>query len=241
MARGYSLASSLATKLGDDPLAWVLADRGLAVARETADGLTIAAATHTVAITMRREGHHTTALALLTTTAERLGADRHGASPELLAAFGNLMCTAAYCSAQAGQAADAATYIGEAATAAARIGDSRVSGVIPFSQASVTVYEIGMHSALGDSAAALQSAAAVQPAQLASPERYGRYCVDTARAWALHGRPDRAVQALLLAERHAGEEVRRPSVRDLVATLLHAPTTSPPGLRSLAGRIGAHT
>jgi hypothetical protein len=74
--------------------------------------------------------------------------------------------------------------------------------------------------------------------ELPSPERYGRHCVDTARAWAAHGRPDRAVQALLAAERHAPEEVDRPSVRDLVSGLFYAPTATPDGLRGLAGRIG---
>jgi hypothetical protein len=47
------------------------------------------------------------------------------------------------------------------------------------------------------------------------------------------------IQALLAAERHAPEEVDRPSVRDLVSGLLYAPTVIPDGLRGLADRIGA--
>lgn len=91
---------------------------------------------------------------------------------------------------------------------------------------------------LGDTPAELDAARSVTVADLPSPERYGRYCVDTARAWHAHGRPDRAVQALLAAERHAPEEVDRPSVRDLVSGLLYAPAATPEGLRGLAGRIG---
>jgi hypothetical protein len=239
LARAYVLASSLATKLGDDPVAWVLADRALVAARHAGDGITVAAATHVVAIAMRREGHHDGALSLLTTAADNLGIDRADAAPELIAAYGNLLCTAAYSSAQAGRG-DATTYIDAAADAANRLGDiASVGGLVPFSRSTVAIYTIGVHNALGDSVAALDSVAAVQPSQLPNPERYGRYCVDTARAWTLHGRPDRAVQALLSAERHAPEEVNRPSVRDLVTTLLYAPTATPAGLRDLAARIGA--
>ena len=111
--------------------------------------------------------------------------------------------------------------------------------VVPFSASTAAIYKIGIYTTLGDTATALDHAASVEPAQLPSPERYGRWCVDTARAWAHHGRPERSVQALLSAERHAPEEVHRASVRDLVSALLYAPTTTPAGLRDLATRIGA--
>lgn len=49
------------------------------------------------------------------------------------------------------------------------------------------------------------------------------------------------MQPLLSAERYAPEEVTRALVRELVTTLLYAPTATPPGLRDLAVRIGATT
>ncbi|MEV5207638.1 helix-turn-helix transcriptional regulator [Micromonospora sp. NPDC053740] len=242
LARAYVLASSVSTKLGDDAIAWVLADRALTASRETGNGVVMAAATHTVAIAMRREGHHDGALHLLTTTAEGLGADSGGADAALIAAYGNLLCTAAYSSAQAGNAPAAAAFIDEAAAAAGRLGGTTVPGtVVPLSPATVAIYKIGVYTALGDTGTALRSAETVRPAELPSTERYGRFCVDTARAWTHHGKPDRAVQALLSAERHAPEEVNRPSVRDLVSSLLYAPTATPAGLRDLATRVGATT
>jgi hypothetical protein len=155
----------------------------------------------------------------------------------LIGAYGSLLCTAAYSSAQARNTGEATTFVDEAATAAQRLGRPD-AGVVPFGGSTVDIYRIGVYTALGDTAAALDAAQRVQAAELPSTERYGRYCIDTARAWAAHGRPGRAVQALLAAERHAPEEVDRPSIRDLVSGLLYAPTVTPDGLRDLARRIG---
>jgi len=237
LARAYVLASSLCTKLGDDAIGWVLADRALVAAQETGDGVLEAAAAHTVAIAMRREGHHGGAITLLTETARHLGADAGDATPALLGAYGNLLCTAAYSSAQAGNRGEAATFLSEAVAAAARL-DRPAAGVVPFSRSTVNIYKIGIFTALGNTPAALEAARLVRVAELPSSERYGRYCIDTARAWQAHGNVDHAVQALLAAERHAPEEVHRPSVRDLVTGLLYAPTATPEGLRGLANRLG---
>lgn len=66
------------------------------------------------------------------------------------------------------------------------------------------MYRISVHIALGDSAQALTAARRVrQQQELPDAERYARFCVDLARAWALHGRADRAAEALLCAGRHA--------------------------------------
>ncbi|WP_239175862.1 hypothetical protein [Actinoplanes cyaneus] len=238
LVRAYVLASSVCTKLGDDAIAWVLADRALSTARQVDDSAALASATHTVAIAMRREGHHDGALTLLTSTAEGLNADRGAAPDALLGAYGNLLCTAAYSAAQAGNAGAATTYLDEATAAAARL-QAPTRGVIPFSPTTVAIYKIGVYTAAGDTAAALQAAATVESHQLPTAERYGRYLLDTARAWTAHDRPAQAVQALLAAEQHAPGEVDRPSVRELVSRLLYAPTATPAGLRDLATRIGA--
>jgi hypothetical protein len=101
------------------------------------------------------------------------------------------------------------------------------------------VYQISVHTALGDSGTALTHARDLNPHQLPTPERHARYCIDTARAWAAHGRVDRAFQMLHIAERHAAQELRRPSVRTLVSGLLYTPGRPPAGLRQLASRCGA--
>ena len=83
--------------------------------------------------------------------------------------------------------------------------------------------------------------AATEAGALPTPERHARFCIDTARAWQQHGRPDQACQALLVAERQSPEEIQRPSVKALITTMIQAPGTQPPGLRQLAQRAGTLT
>lgn len=238
LAAGYRLASELCVKRNDDALAWVLADRALTAAQVTGRGAPVAHASRSVAIAMRRAGHHADAIALLSRSADQLRPGTHPTDTDL-ATYGALLCTAAYASAQAGARGDAETFLSEAANAADRLSAPVNAGEITFSATNVTGYQIGVFTALGDSATALGHAARVDARQLETSERYARYCIDTARAWELHGRPDRATHALAAAETVAPEELRRPSTHELITRMLYAPTITPSGLRSLAVRIGA--
>jgi transcriptional regulator with XRE-family HTH domain len=238
LSAGYRLASELCVKRNDDALAWVLADRALSAAQASGLGAPVAHASRSVAIAMRRAGHHADAVALLSQTAQQLHPGQQPSDADL-ATYGALLCTAAYASAQAGSRGDAETFITEAANTADRLTSPVNAGEITFSLTNVTGYRIGIFTALGDSATALKHAAQVEVRQLETPERYARYCLDTARAWELHGRPDRATQALTAAETVAPEELRRPSSYELITRMLYAPTITPSGLRSLAVRVGA--
>lgn len=238
LAASYRIASELCVKRNDDALAWVLADRALTTARVSGQPMPIAQASRCVAIAMRRAGHHDDAVTLLAAGAAQL---QLGSNPTDagLASYGSLLCTAAYSSAQAGKRDEADALIAEATDVAVRLSAPVAAGEIIFSPTNVTVYKIGICTALGDSAAAIGHARTVDVRRLETPERYARYCIDTARAWEQHGRPDRATQALRAAERQAPEELRRPSSHELITRLLYAPTVTPSGLRSLAVRAGA--
>lgn len=241
LSRAYVIGSSLATKHGDDALALAMADRAQTYALASGDQLVLTAATHALAIALRRDGHQAAAVALLTKTAERLDTSGN-AAPQVLAGFGSLLCTAAYASAQAADPGNAHTYITEATDTARRLNGREVlTGIAPFSATTVAIYQIGVQTTLGDTAAALTFAASVNPASLPTPERAGRYLVDTARAWCRHGRVDEATHALLAAEARAPEEVDRSSVRELVTTLLYSPIPTSNALRGLAVRIGVQS
>ena len=239
LADAYVLVSELAAKAGEDGVSWVAADRALAAAKDSGAPATIAAASRAVAIAMRRMGHYDTASRLLTGTALSLGADRGNPPAPVLAAYGSLLCTAAYTSARNGRRHQALDLIAEARSAATRMGSTAAVSQPMFSMTGVQVYQIGIHTALGDSAAALGSARSVIQSELPTAERQARFCIDTARAWQQHGRPDQAYQALLAAERHAPEEIRRTSVRTLITTMAQGPGAKPHGLRQLAVRAGA--
>jgi transcriptional regulator with XRE-family HTH domain len=237
LSGAYVLAAELAQKAGEDGMSWVAADRAVAAARDSGDPTAIAAASRAVAIAMRRSGHYDAATTMLSSAALSLGAEHGTSSAPVLAAYGSLLCTAAYASAQNRQRGRALEFVGEAASAAARSGPAPGPDGV-FSASVVKGYQISIHIALGDSAAALAHARAVIQPQLPTAERYARFCIDTARAWQQHGRPDQACRALLAAERHSPEEVRRPSVRTLITAMLAAPGRSPSGLRQLADRAG---
>ncbi len=237
LADAYSLASNLCTRLHDDALAWVTADRARSAAQAGGDAASVAEAARVASIAMRRHGHHDTAISLLTSTALSLGADTGSPHPALLGTYGSLLCTASYTAAQHGHRSHALELIGEADDAARRVGQA-TTGPSAFSATNVAIYQIGVRTALGDAGAALDYACRIEIRCLPTPERQARFCVDTARAWYRFGDSRKCYQALQTAEQLAPEELRRPSVRSLVAGLLHAPAPTPSELRGFAARIG---
>jgi transcriptional regulator with XRE-family HTH domain len=238
LADGYCLASDLCSRLHDDALAWVTAERARSAAQVSGDPASIAEAARMTSIAMRRHGHHDTATRLLISTALDLGADSRKPAPGLLASYGSLLCTGAYTAAQGGSRHQALELIGEAETAATRLGGTQGQHT-EFSLANVTIYQIGVHTALGDAGTALDHARKISLRSLPTPERQARFCVDTARAWQRFGSRSNCFQALQTADRCAPEELRRSSVRSLVASLLDAPGPAPSGLREFAVRCGA--
>ncbi|MGH3978672.1 MAG: helix-turn-helix domain-containing protein [Pseudonocardiaceae bacterium] len=237
LADAYSLASNLCTRLYDDALAWVTADRARSAAQASGNVASLAEAARVASIAMRRHGHHDTAISLLTSTALSLGADTGSPHPDLLGTYGSLLCTASYTAAQHGHRSHALELIGEADDAARRVGRPTTIHAV-FSTTNVAIYQIGVRNALGDAGAALDYARRIEIRCLPSPERQARFCLDTARAWHRFGDSRKCYQALQAAEHLAPEELRRPSVRSLVAILLHAPGPAPSGLRGFAARIG---
>lgn len=238
LADAYSLASNLCTRLHDDALAWVTAERARSAANTSGDPASIAEAARMTSIAMRRHGHHDTATTLLTTTALDLGADTGDRAPDLLATYGSLLCTASYTAAQNGQRHRALELITEAETTANRLGEGRRAHNA-FSATNVAIYRIGVHTALGDAGTALNHARKIDLRSVPTPERQARFCLDTARAWHRFGNPANSFHALQAAERCAPEELRRSSVRSLITSLVDTPGPTPSGLRDFAGRCGA--
>ncbi|MGH3549272.1 MAG: helix-turn-helix domain-containing protein, partial [Pseudonocardiaceae bacterium] len=222
LADAYSLAADLCSRLHDDALSWVTAERARSAAHLSGNPASIAEAARMTSIALRRHGHHETATTLLTGTALDLGADVGNPCPERLAAYGALLCTAAYTAAQQNSRHQALDLISEAETAATRLGDTHVPGNA-FSATNASIYRIGVHTALGDPGTALDHARKITLRSIATPERQARFCLDTARAWERFGSPTNCVNALHVAERCAPEELHRSSVRSMVVSLLEAP------------------
>lgn len=236
LADAYILAADFAVKINDDPLSWTTSDRALQAAQASDNPLAIADARRAVA--MRRAHHPGRAVDMLVRACRDIEPDGN-AGPDQLATYGNLLTVAAYTAATAGNR-HAADYMAEAASAAARLGRTRSSRQPAFGQAGLTLYQVSIAQVLGDSGTAIDHARSIQPADIPTPERRGRYWVDVARAWHQWGKPEACYRALLAAERAAPAEVRyRPPIHRMTEDLLRAGARSSlPGLRDFARRVG---
>jgi transcriptional regulator with XRE-family HTH domain len=238
LIRSYALVSELGVKAGDDQVSRASADRAFTLASALGDPALLGTAARQSAITLRRAGQHATGLRLLEATAGKIDSRGTGTSSALLAALGSLHTAAAFNHAQVGHTAAALDAIGYARELAAHADRRKPGTVTPFSVTTVAEYEISVRNALGDPAGALRAARLIQPGTLPTRERSARYGLDVARAWHQRGRDDHALQALIEAERHGPEDVRRPSVRALITTIATAPRP-PAGAREFAARTGA--
>lgn len=101
----------------------------------------------------------------------------------------------------------------------------------------MTTYRIGVSIILGDAGTAIDHAGRIAPDEIPTAERCAGYFTGVAEAYALWGKTDRAVRALLLAEKIAPAELRRPGPRQVITDLLHRdPHSRLSGLRGLARR-----
>ncbi len=227
----YGIAARTATKLGEDTLVLVTADRALTHARESGDSLAIADARRMVSLAYRRNGQPGRALAVAVRAADELGAVRDIAAQPRLSALAQLHATAAYTASRGGDATAARDLM-----AAAR---SRAAGVRygsdGFDARQAALYEVSVLQRAGDPAAAVATARRIDVRGLGA-ERTARLCIDVARAHADWGRPRQCYAALLAAERAAPQEVRRGVVRGLTRDLLRHRIA---GVTGFARRTGA--
>jgi tetratricopeptide (TPR) repeat protein len=239
LAEAYNLATRALIKLEASGLEWLSADRGLLAARAAGDPLTLAEAQRLVASAVRRAGHHDRALNLTLAAASHLHVADSQSAPEHLAMYGMLHLSAGYAAARAGDRDRANDLFAEAATIAARLDADPARQ--RWLTANVVSHRVSAAYVLGDVGTALAHAHSLPLAGIPTIERRARFQVDTARAWAGFGRPDRAYRTLLAAERAAPGEVRtRIAVRRLVSDLMASPRQATmPGLSALAHRVHA--
>jgi transcriptional regulator with XRE-family HTH domain len=234
----YTLTTRMLIKLDDQQLGWMAADRARVLASGGGDPLAVGEAARNLAVLARKAGWHEQASSIaLSAAASPLLA---GPDPRLAAERGLLIQSAAYTAAHAGDRDGTRELTDEAASIAAQSGDRALlrdhgGG---FSPATVELHRVSAENYAGDPGAAVAAALRIVPASLPTTERRVRYWTDTARAYANWERREECVSALLAAEREAPEETHaRPSVRDLVSSLLVTGRTGPE-LRGLAARCG---
>jgi transcriptional regulator with XRE-family HTH domain len=221
LAGCYDLASEALHKSGSTQAARITADRAVTYARLSGDPAAEAMAARSLAIVLRHEGRQDLAAEVTRAAAGRLT----GSGLRTITAanaLAQVLCTAAYSAAQAGDRDQADAMITEAGKAARHVPAS-AAGLprFPVTLPQVTLYQVGIWWSLGEPGAALQAARGLRPAQFPTPERRARLLTDLARVWDLAGQPERAIGALLSACGQAASEVRdRPSIRSLASDLV---------------------
>ncbi|WP_229839993.1 XRE family transcriptional regulator [Streptomyces roseolilacinus] len=240
VAELYTTATRLCIKLDEDALAAVTADRALTAAVNGADALAVAEAHRMVSSVWRRQGHHGRATEVAVAAAQQLTGDRTTDLTERLSVQGNLYATAAYTAAKQGDRHAARALIAEAEATAGQLGQDALLRGNVFGPSQVVLHQISVSHLLGDVGQAVEHARRVDATALPTTERQARYWIDVARAFDQWGKPDHCYQALLAAERAAPQEVRRSSVRALVAGLVRHDRALP-GVRAFAHRTGALT
>lgn len=227
----YNLATDTMTKIGRRDTSRITADRATTYARLSGSPVARATAARSMSIVLRHEGRESFAHQLTLRAATDL--DRTGLrTPTATTTYAQLLCTAAYNAAQAGRHDDAVGLITDANRAATRLPAGSPSTAI--TPAQVTLYEVGVHWALGDPGTAIRTGQTLRPAQFGTPERRARYHTDLARAWWQWGKPEPTARELLAAYSESPAEVRdRPSIRTIATTLAHEHRTVP-GVPQLA-------
>ncbi|RSM64048.1 hypothetical protein DMB66_21280 [Actinoplanes sp. ATCC 53533] len=233
LAQAYGVASQLSIKMHDNGTARATANRAVQAATAGTDPLVLAESHRLAATALRRTDHGDAAQRLVLDAAEQLRITTALPDPDHHALYGQLLAVASYTAAIRNDRDAAWTLLGEAETPAraAGLGDR-------FNSTEVAVYRISVARVLGDYGTAVDYARKVDPRRIIAPERRARYWEDTALALHGRGRPAGAFDALRAAERDVPEEVQhRPWAQQLTQHLLSS-STSLPGLRDLASRIG---
>ncbi|MEO3787672.1 helix-turn-helix transcriptional regulator [Actinocorallia sp. B10E7] len=241
LSAAYGLAAGALTKVGIREQARLTADRAVGYAERSEDPIARAAADRQLAIVLRHEDRRTVAQELTVRAAVRV--EKTGLTTRAQsAAYAQMLCTAAYSAAQAGDRSDALEMMGEAKRAARLLpaASTRRSTLgFALTTPEVRLYEVGVLWSLGDAGHALAAADGLRAELFPTAERRGRYHTDLARAWWQRGKAEQTAAELLSAMRQAPAEVRdRPAIR-AIADELVARHRLVPGARELAGALGS--
>ncbi|MET8094717.1 helix-turn-helix domain-containing protein [Micromonospora sp. NPDC005220] len=237
LVRVYALTALVLVKVDQGELAWLAADRAMAVAA----GEPRLAAVATVSLTqaLRSRGRRRSALDAALVAADRLGACRADDDPPVGCSLrGTLLVQAALAAAGGRDQLRARRALDQATDIARQVGAG--SGGV-FGRAVVEAARVVAEAALGDVATATarhDRLVAGEEWWWLSPEHRAAYLLDVARAFAVTGDMPRAGRTLLDAERAAHSEVHdRPAVRKLV-TVVWRSADAPTGIVQLATTLG---
>ena len=237
LVEAYRLTAALLVKLGETELAWLAADRAMALA--TGDPVLVAAATVQLGQVLRATGRARAAGRAALAAAYRIGqADPDAAR---LSLCGTLLVQAALAAARQGDDRAAAARIDEAADLAAEVGDGHDHHHTGFGPTAVALagVAIGVELGTADDAIARHGEAVGRAGwRWLSPEHRAAHLIEAARAYLQTEDPANAARVLLDADLIAPSEVRhRPAAREVLAHAADHPE-APSTIVALAAVVG---
>jgi transcriptional regulator with XRE-family HTH domain len=222
LAQVYQIVSSAMRKLGELDVAWLAADRSIAVAERAGDRLLAGSASYRVGSAMLALGRPRPALELHVNIANRLATDSP-TSPEHASVYGMLLLQGAMAAARIGDAATVRDLLAGAEEAARVVGPNHNYYWTSFGPTNVQLHRAAAAVELGEGGIAVQTHERLDPAGFAAlpPERRAHHYIDLARGLAQEGDVERASEMLLEGDRLAPSEVRcRPLVHEVLSDVL---------------------
>ncbi|WP_320069666.1 XRE family transcriptional regulator [Micromonospora sp. RTGN7] len=234
LVRAYGLIALALVKVDQRELAWLAADRGMAVALTTDAPRVAAVAAVPLSQALRAAGRRRSAAEVAVVAAHRVMPCRAGDDPLAdPSPHGTLLLQAALAAAGRGDERTTRELLDRAARTALDAGAGGGRG----GPAAVEAARVVAGFAFGDVAAATvrhQQLVAGDEWRWLPPEHRAAYLLDVARAYAQTGDMLRAGRTVLEAERTARGEVHdRPAVRELVAVVARS-AAAPAGVARLA-------
>jgi transcriptional regulator with XRE-family HTH domain len=228
----YQISSSALRKLGEHELAWLAADRSMAVAQRAGDQLLAGTATTRVALALLSLGRSRAALEINVNIANRLapGTDGNDAGPERLSVYGQLLLQGAMAAARIGDSATVRDLLASADDAAGYLGGDFNHYWTCFGPTNVMLHRAAAAVELGEGRQAVEVHEKLDPEGFGAllPERRAHHFLDLARAHAQTGDIENASEMLLEGDRLAPSEIRcRPLAREVLSDVLRRTRGTP--------------
>ncbi|MGC5032206.1 helix-turn-helix domain-containing protein [Micromonospora sp. DT229] len=244
LAQVYQIASSVLRKLGECELAWLAADRSIAVAQRADDLLLAGVATTRVCNALASLGRARPALELNVRIANQLApGGQNDRTPQRLSVYGMLLLQGAMAAARIGDSATVEDLLQGAEDAARELGGDQNHYWTSFGPTNVILHRAAAAVELGDGGQAveLHLAKLQNPAfDALLPERRAHHLLDLARGYAQIGDLANAGEMLLRGDRLAPSEIRcRPIAHEVMSNVLRRTRGAPPSLiAELAEHMG---
>ncbi len=241
----YQIASSTLRKLGEHELAWLAADRSIAVSQRAGDPLLAGTATFRVGNAMLALGRSRPALEVNVNIANKLApapGTPEAADDARLSVYGMLLLQGTMAAARIGDSATVRDLLRGAQEVAEQVGEDKNHYWTCFGPTNVKLHRAAAAVELGEGHTAVEVHETIDPGHFAvlMPERRAQHYIDLARGLAQVGDLERAGEMLLEGDRLAPAEVRcRPVSQEVLANVLRRGRgTAPQPLLDLAENMG---